>query len=139
MATVTTLAVAEELTSGGMSGRAHLVISLVTLAGLAFVVRMVRRHNLQSKYTMLWLAICLVIVVLVGFPDLLTKASRAVGIYYPPAAFLAFAVGVLFLVVVHFSWELSRTEERTRVLAEEAALLRARIEALEAAQDDSAG
>jgi len=32
---------------------------------------------------------------------------------------------VLFVVVVHFSWELSRLQERTQILAQEVALLRA--------------
>jgi hypothetical protein len=31
-------------------------------------------------------------------------------------------------VVVHYSWELSRLENRTRTLAEELALLRAQLE-----------
>lgn len=125
---------AEQTIQGAMSGRAHLAIALVTLAGLIFVVRMVRHYNLRSKYSMLWLAISLVIVVFGTFPDLLTKVSKLVGIYYPPAVFLSLAVGVLFVVAVHYSWELSRAEERTRILAEESALLRARIEALEALQ-----
>ena len=34
------------------------------------------------------------------------------------------AVTFLFLVAVHFSWELSRLEDRNRALAEEVALLR---------------
>ena len=34
------------------------------------------------------------------------------------------AVAFLFVLTVHFSWELSRLEERTRTLAEEVALLR---------------
>ena len=38
---------------------------------------------------------------------------------------LFLAVGFLFFVVVHFSWELSRLESRVRTLAEEIALLRA--------------
>lgn len=118
-------------TSGGMSFRAHVIIAILTLLGLAFVVRMVRRHRLKSKYTMLWLSASVVLVVLVAFPSLLTHVSTAVGIYYPPATFLAIAVGVLFLIVVQFSWELSRLEERSRVLAEEAALLRARLEEIE--------
>lgn len=124
--------VEQQLSGGGMSTRAHIAIALVTLFGLIFVVRMVRHHRLKSKYTMLWIATSIVLVVLVTFPSLLTRASNAVGIYYPPATFLAVAVGVLFLIVVQFSWELSRSEERSRTLAEEAALLRARIERLEA-------
>lgn len=118
-------------TDGGMSLRAHVIIAILTLLGLAFVVRMVRRHRLKSKYTMLWLTSSAVLVVLVAFPSLLTHVSTALGIYYPPATFLAIAVGVLFLIVVQFSWELSRLEERTRVLAEESALLRSRIEEIE--------
>ena len=42
------------------------------------------------------------------FPGLLAGLSRAVGVYYPPATFLIMAVGFLFLIVVHFSWEFSR-------------------------------
>lgn len=125
------LAAAVPVTDGDMSTRAHVAITLITLAGLAFVVRMVRRSQLQSKYTLLWLAASTVIVVLVVFPTLLARLSRLLGIYYPPATFLAIAVGVLFLIVVQFSWELSRSEERSRVLAEEIALLRARVEAVE--------
>lgn len=124
------LADAVPVTDGSMSTRAHVAITLITLAGLAFVVRMVRRSQLQSKYTVLWLAASSVIVVLVAFPSLLERLSRLLGIYYPPATFLAIAVGVLFLIVVQFSWELSRAEERTRILAEEIALLRARIDAV---------
>jgi Uncharacterized conserved protein (DUF2304) len=41
---------------------------------------------------------------------------------------LLLAVGFLFLVVVHYSWELSRLENRTRTLAEELALLRTRLD-----------
>jgi hypothetical protein len=41
--------------------------------------------------------------------------------------FLA-AIAFLFLMVVHFSFELSRSEERTRTLAEEVALLKARMD-----------
>ena len=47
------------------------------------------------------------------------------GIKYEPATFFLAAIAFLFVIVVHFSWELSRLEDRTRTLAEEVALLRA--------------
>jgi CHASE3 domain sensor protein len=43
---------------------------------------------------------------------------------------LILSVGFLFLIVVHFSWEFSRSEERIRTLAEDLALLRAAHEEL---------
>jgi hypothetical protein len=38
------------------------------------------------------------------------------------------AIGFLLVVVIQFSWELTRQEDRTRTLAEEIALLRAELQ-----------
>lgn len=108
-----------------MSDRAHLFLALTAVISIFFIVRMVRRHHLRSKYSLLWISIALVMAPVAAFPGLLDRASFAIGISYPPATFLVLAVAFLFLVVVQFSWELSRLEERTRCLAEEVALLRA--------------
>jgi hypothetical protein len=110
---------------------AHVFVVIVTLLTVGFILWLVRRHRLKSKYSILWLGIALALLALAAFPNTLDRVSNAVGIYYPPATILFAAVAFLFLVVVHFSWELSRLEERSRVLAEEVALLRASIERLE--------
>ena len=115
----------EPVSRGGMSGRAHAFVAVTTLISLYFVVRLVRRHRLRSKYSLLWLTIGLVMGTIAAFPGLLDNMSYAIGIDYPPATFLVLSVAFLFLVVVQFSWELSRLEDRTRTLAEEIALLRA--------------
>ena len=57
-----------------------------------------------------------------AWPRLLDNVSDWLGIDYGPATFLLGATTLLFLIVIHFSWELSRLEERTRSLAEELAL-----------------
>ena len=103
-------------------------VALAAVGVLVFIVRLVRRHGLRTKYSLLWISVGVALATLAVFPDLLTIVSELLGIYYPPATLLLLAVGFLFLVVVHFSWELSRSEERIRVLAEELALLRERTE-----------
>lgn len=115
---------------GALSTRAHVFVVAVTLLSVVFIVRLVRRHQLRSKYSLLWITVALVLATVAIFPGLLARVSRSVGVYYPPATFLILAVGFLFLIVVHFSWEFSRSEERIRVLAEELALLRAAHEEL---------
>jgi hypothetical protein len=69
-------------------------------------------------------------------PDVLVPVSDFVGINYEPATFFLAAIAFLFLVIVQFSWELSRLEERTRSLAEELALLRAEVRGEVAASGD---
>ncbi len=97
-----------------MTTTAQVFLLLVTLTILAFVVRMVRRKTLQSKYSLLWLAIVCGMVVLSIFPDTADHITEELGVDYPPAAFLAVAVAFLFVVIVQYSWELSRLEARTR-------------------------
>jgi len=114
-----------------MSTRGHILVVLVTLASIVFIVRLLRRNQLQPKYALLWLSAGMAAAVLAVFPGLLDRVSIWLGISYGPTTFFLIAVTLLFLVVVHFSWELSRLSDRTRVLAEEVALLR-----MEAADPD---
>lgn len=111
-----------------MTIQAHLFVMAVTVLAIAFVIRLVRRRQLRAKYAMLWVSVCAVIAFMAAFPTVPNRAARGVGIFYQPAAFLFAAVVFLFLVVVHFSYELSRLEERSQVLAQEVALLRQELE-----------
>lgn len=111
-----------------MTGRAHLLIVVITALSLTFVLRLVRRRQLRAKYSMLWLSIGVVLLVFAASPRLLDRASTALGIYYAPATFFLAAITLLFLLAIHFSWELTRLEDRTRMLAEEVALLRLELD-----------
>jgi hypothetical protein len=110
-----------------MSTRAHVVILVVAALTILFILRLVRRRQLRAKYSMLWLTVGVAVAVFAVFPDLLNPISDALGIYYEPATFLLFATVFLLCIVLHFSWELSRLEDRTRTLAEEQALLREEV------------
>jgi len=110
--------------------RAHIVVLLVAAFTIIFILRLVRRRQLRAKYSMLWITVGVAVAVFAVFPDLLNPLSRVLGIYYQPATFLLFATVFLLCIVLHFSWELSRLEDRTRTLAEEHALLRQEVTAL---------
>jgi hypothetical protein len=124
-----------------MTPTAHVFVAVGGLAAIAFIVRLVRRKNLSAKYSLLWVSVGLLIAIVAAAPGLLKWVSERVGVYYPATTALLLAVGFLLLVAVHFSWELSRLEERTRALAEEVALLHAgaldRDEPRPAGQDPS--
>ena len=108
-----------------MSTGGHILVVVLTLTSVLFILRMVRRDQLPAKYALLWLSIAVVLIFLAAFPGVLDRTSAWLGIAYGPATFLLGAVTILFLIVVHFSWELARLDARTRVLAEELAVLRA--------------
>jgi len=117
-----------------MTTRTHILVILVALGGLAYMTRLLRHRRLSAKYAILWLVLGLGALAVAVFPELLDSVSRWLGIPYGgTTAFLA-ALVVLVLVSVHYSRELSRLEERSRILAQEIALLRQRCSELEASQ-----
>ena len=108
-----------------MSAGGRLLVFLLSLFSVLFIVRMVRRNQLPSRYALLWLSIGVVVAFLGTFPGLLDRISTWLGIAYAPGTFFLGAITLLLLIVVHFSWELSRLDAKTRLLAEELAVLRA--------------
>jgi hypothetical protein len=111
-------------TSLGLSGRAHILAFLVTIGGAVFVLRLLRKRQMRGKYTLLWMSVLLAVLVVAAFPSILDRTSRFLHIYYSPSTLFLAAIGFLLLVCIYFSYELSRLEERTRILAEELAIVR---------------
>ena len=122
-------AAAPKYTSIGLSVRAHVLVLLVVLAGAFFLLRLLNRRQMRGKYTLLWMFVGLGVLALAAFPSMLDHVSHFFQIYYAPTTLFLAAIGFLLLICVYFSYELSRLEERTRVLAEELAILRAEQEA----------
>jgi hypothetical protein len=106
-----------------VSTAAYLLLATMTAASLATILRLVRRGQLKAKYSLLWLSVGVGLILLLAIPGSIDWVSERVGIYYPPALYFAVAIALLFFVVVHLSYELSRLENRSRTLAEEIALL----------------
>lgn len=103
-------------------------VSFIALGGglaiLAGIIELLRRGRIREKYAVLWAAVGVAVAVFAVSPRLLDVIARPLHIADPPNLLLFGACAVLLMVVVQLSCELSRIEERTRVLAEEVALLR---------------
>lgn len=98
-----------------------IVGSLVIMIAL---FEMLRRHRLREKYALLWFFVAVGVLVLAIFPGLLTSVAQLVGVQVPVNLLFFAASLVLLVLTLQHSYELGRLEEKTRVLAEEVALLR---------------
>lgn len=115
-----------------MSLAARALLIALGIGILVFVVNLVRTRKLKEEYAILWLFTGIVLVLLPVIIDLLDAISFALGITYPPAFIgLVAAVCILF-ILFQFSTNISRFSERTKVLAQEVAILKERVRRLEA-------
>ena len=112
----------------GLSLAAHGFLLAGSIVSVGFILWLLRHRRLRGKYAMLWTGAAIVLLVLALFPGLLSTVSSWLGVYYAPALFLVVAIGFLLVIVIQFSWELSRMDDRTRTLAEEVGLLHAELD-----------
>jgi len=106
----------------------HIVAVVGGLAILTTMFELLRRGQLREKYAVVWLIEGIVVAVFAIFPGLINDLAAPLHVADPPNLLLFAANLVLVIVTIHLSWESSRTEDRTRALAEEVALLRQHIE-----------
>jgi hypothetical protein len=106
----------------------------VTLALLLLVFELVRRKRLSERYAILWLVAASTLFVLAAWKGLLTSLSGDVGISYPPSALFAVAIGLIAMILLHFSVAVSRLSDQNKMLAQRLALLQQRIGESEAAR-----
>ena len=117
-----------------MSTRAHIALAILAALAIVGIVRLVRRRHLKAKYSLLWLSLGGFMVIIAAVPGLLDWTANRLGIYYQPTLLILLGLALLLLIVVHFSYELTRMENRIRTLAEDSALLRHRLAQLESDQ-----
>jgi len=106
----------------------HLVALVSAVVTLVVIVELSRRRHLHPKYAVLWLSVGVVLAVFAISPGLFNRLAHAMGVISPPALLTVLAALFLLMVCVYLSWEVGRLEDKTRVLAEELALLRTELD-----------
>ncbi|MHB8173803.1 MAG: DUF2304 domain-containing protein [Nitrospirota bacterium] len=122
-----------------MHDRIAFLAILGSVALLAFIFELVRRRRLKEKYSLVWLLTALALLAVSVIPGLLDTFGKFLGIYYSPTAFFLLAFFFLTLIALQFSVVISKLSERNKILSQEIALLRQRMEELERRRNDNNG
>jgi len=85
---------------------------------------LLRTQRLREKYSVIWFAVILGVVVLGFVPSITTWLSSVLGVTTPLNLVFILASLVLLTVCIQLSIEISALEESSRTVAEELALLR---------------
>jgi hypothetical protein len=98
---------------------------------VATVLWLVRRRSLREEYTPIWMGVAAALLVLSLRLDLLQALTRATGAW--TSSSLVFFLGEVFLVAIclNYAVRLSRAGLQLKNLAQEHALLSARLDRLE--------
>lgn len=108
---------------------------VAAVLALIAIIELMRRGTLRERHAGWWFVGGLMALVIAVFPQTLGWAAAAVGIVVPVNLVFFVAIALLFLVSLQYGAELTRVEEKLRVLAEESAFHERRIAQLEQQTD----
>ena len=84
-----------------MTLRLQIIIFIVLLLAAALLVRQVLKKKLELKYSLAWLLLILVFMIIDVFPQIMVFLSGLVGIATP--ANMLFTCGFLFALVIIYT------------------------------------
>ena len=105
----------------------HLRIAAVigSLVLLIFIVDLVRRRRLKEEYSVLWVTIALLFLLLAAWGGLLHGLTHAIGAITESSTLYFFGLLFVVFLLLHFSIRVSLLERRLTALVQEIALLAA--------------
>ena len=122
-----------------MSPRARILLIIIGLIVLASVINLMRTRRLKEEYALLWLLAALTLVATPILINPLDSIAFFLGIEYPPALFLGLGIVGLLLIIFQLSLVISKFSDQIRVLTQEIAILRSRLDRLENQESTTAG
>jgi len=110
--------------------RIEAVSVFACLALIALVFELVRRHEIKEKYSLLWFATGVSLLLLTLKRSWLASLADSIGVYYPPTALFLVLSFFMIMILVHFSMVITRLLSQNQLLAQKLALLETEVEDL---------
>ena len=114
-----------------MTNTLRLILAIAMVIYFAILTFFVRRREINLKYTLLWLFVGVVLLVLVLFPGLLTLIARLLGFQTEMNALFSAVCFAIILLEVSLTAIVSRLNEKLIRVIQQTALLENRIQRLE--------
>jgi len=109
-------------------------IQIYSIAGsllfFFFILGLIKKRKLKEEYSILWLFVVSIFLILSIFRSILEKFADLVGIYYAPAALLLFLLIGVVAILIHYSVIISNLSDKNKILIQEIALLKHKISEL---------
>lgn len=89
-----------------------------------FILNLVRRNKLDEKYSILWIMLGVIILIVAMFPNIIITVAEWFSVYYPPTLMLLFALMVLGTYIIHISIVITKQNKMIIKLTQELAIVK---------------
>jgi len=133
------LAAASESPKVHLTAQTRIIAAILALAFMALVLELIRRDQLQERFSVVWFVAGLGMLIGAAFPGLLTLVADAMGVRDTNVALFSIVLLFLLGLALNFSVTMSRQAAQITRLAQERALEAAREQTEEEREAGRAG
>lgn len=118
-----------------LTPQTRILAAIIAIAFTVFVLDLIRRHRLQERYSVIWFAAALAMLVGAAFPGLLEVVASLMGVRDTNVALFSLVLLLLLALAINFSVIISRQSEQITRLAQELAIREAQDDDSEAQEN----
>ncbi len=100
-----------------------------------FILDLVRKNKLDEKYSILWILLGIIVLIVAIFPGIIITVAEWFNVYYPPTLMLLFAIIILGTYIIHISIAITKQNRMIVRLTQELAILKNKLEKIDDKKD----
>lgn len=106
-----------------MTFRFRILLIVAVIIVFYYMFNLIKRGSLQLKYSLLWIVLGVIMLIMAVFPKILDVISKFIGIYTPTNALFLLGFAFTLPVIFGLTMAISKLSMKVKDLAQELALL----------------
>lgn len=106
----------------------QVILLITSILTFLFIINMIRKYNLELKYSLLWIFFCIVNVLLASFSQIGTITAELLSIKEPVNAIFLLSFIFQFSLIFSLTLTISRLSNKLSQLVQELGILKKEVE-----------
>ena len=108
--------------------RLQIFVTVLILTFMFFIFRLIAKGKLREEYSFIWIACTVLLLLFSVWRNGLDIIAKLLGVYYAPALVFMAAIFAIIVFLVHLSVVNSKQHEQIKILTQELAMLKKKLE-----------
>ena len=102
-----------------MSVALRICLVALSIISLFYIIRKIRYSKMQIEYTLFWIVLSIIMILMAVFPQIVYWIAYMLGIMSPANMVYLFIIGILLVKVFMMTIEISNLESKVQALIQE--------------------
>lgn len=111
-----------------ITAKLQIILFIASIVSFVAIVNMIKKFNLELKYSLIWLLFCIVNILLATFSNISKVIADSLSIVEPVNAIFLLSFVFQFFLIFSLTLTISRLSNKLTQVVQEVGILRSEIE-----------